>query len=133
MQATQKIRQSHRDVVLMQARASLRKGRYPVPIPPRSKRPTLEKWPNLRLTEQQLQDYFGENDNIGWLCGEPNGNLADVDLDCDAAVSLAKKFLLPTDRTQSGAVQLALSHFRIRPVLRRGQHTTGLRLHSGET
>lgn len=94
----QKIRRSHRDLVLKQARASIRKGRYIVRVPRGRKGPIDKNWHTQRITEQQIEEYFGEEHNIGWLTGECSGNLGDVDLDCRHAVFAADKFLPSTER-----------------------------------
>jgi len=91
-------KQLHRDKILKQARLSLKKGRFVVPVPAGRKGPRLTGWTNLRLKENQLTKYFGESDNVGWLLGEASGNLCDVDLDCRAAILLAKRFLPRTKR-----------------------------------
>jgi hypothetical protein len=64
------------------ARQWCARGYYPVPIPYREKGPKLENWQNLRLTAEQVPDYFnGQPQNIGVLQGEPYGS-CDIDLDC---------------------------------------------------
>ena len=68
-----------------------------VPIPHRSKRPTIEDWPNLRITEETAPGWFnGEAQNIGVLLGEASGGLADIDLDCAEAIDAAPAFLART-------------------------------------
>lgn len=101
---------SHLDRILKQARISIRKGRKVVPIPPRRKGPKLKNWTGADITEEKLKHYFGESDNLGWLTGEPSGNLVDIDLDCDAAVTLARIFLPKTDRIH-GRESRPASHY----------------------
>jgi hypothetical protein len=68
-----------------------------VPIPHRSKRPTIEDWPNLRITEETAPEWFnGEAQNIGVLLGNASGGLADIDLDCAEAIDAAPAFLART-------------------------------------
>jgi hypothetical protein len=75
----------------------LRHGWSVVPIPYRSKVPVLDGWQQLRLTEQQLDEYFNlARQNIGVLLGEPSNWLIDVDLDHALAVELAAQFLPST-------------------------------------
>jgi DNA polymerase-1 len=76
----------------------LRRGFVPVPLPARSKRPTLEKWEQLRPTAADLDTLFppGFDGNIGLLLGEPSGNLLDADLDVDEAIAAARRLLPPT-------------------------------------
>ena len=69
----------------------------PIPLPPGSKSPSLRGWQNLRLTEPDLAQYFGDPDvNIGVLLGEPSAGLIDVDLDAPGAVRLARRYLPET-------------------------------------
>lgn len=79
------------------ARGHLRHGRLVVPIPPRSKAPTLKGWQNLRIQEDDLDTYFGDGINIGILLGEPSGGFTDIDLDAKEARAVASAFLPKTD------------------------------------
>jgi hypothetical protein len=109
---------THHDRILQQARVSLRKGRYVVPVPAGRKGPLLKNWPDLRLEAEQLGEYFSPDDNIGWLTGAVSGNLVDVDLDCRAAVSLAKKFLPPTQRIHGRKGRCRSHHwYTVEPIL----------------
>jgi len=79
------------------AKASLARGWMPIPIPHRSKAPTLKDWPQLRLSTETLPAHFdGQPQNIGVLLGEPSRWLVDVDLDHPRAVELASQFLPAT-------------------------------------
>ena len=54
-------------------------------------------WPDLRITEATLGEYFnGRPQNIGLILGKASGGLVDVDLDSEEARFLAAKFLPPT-------------------------------------
>jgi hypothetical protein len=77
------------------ARLYLAKGLAPIPLLPRSKDPGYDGWPQLRLTDADLDRYFppGDAKNIGILNGEPSHNTADVDLDCPQAVRAAARLL----------------------------------------
>jgi len=75
------------------ARAYLTRGWPPVPVPFRSKAPTIPGWPELRLTEQELTDHFADASNVGVLLGEPSRGLVDIDLDAPEALALAPHFL----------------------------------------
>ena len=69
----------------------------PIPVPYRQKKPTIHGWPDLRLNDLNLADYFdGRPQNIGVILGEPSGDLTDIDLDCDEAIRLVSHFLPPT-------------------------------------
>src|SRR5262245_46547833 len=81
----------------------LGRGLAPIPLPPQSKVPDLGGWPDLRIALDDLDEYFPveEEHNLGNLNGEPSGNLADVDLDCDEAWRAAS-LLLPATGWISG-------------------------------
>ncbi|MFV0444089.1 MAG: bifunctional DNA primase/polymerase, partial [Planctomycetaceae bacterium] len=78
------------------AREYVRRGWSVVPIPYKQKRALRKGWPDLRLTADQLPEYFDQPANIGLLLGEPSGWLVDVDLDCAEALELADQYLPPT-------------------------------------
>jgi hypothetical protein len=79
------------------AQGYLARGWFPVPIAYREKGPKIPGWQNLRLTAAELPQYFnGHPANIGVLLGEPSGGLADVDLDCEETVRLARSILPET-------------------------------------
>jgi len=82
--------------ILEIAREYIKKGWSPIPIPLMSKNPVLEGWQNLRLTEETIADYFGNESNVGVLLGEPSGGLTDVDLDCPESILLSPKFIPST-------------------------------------
>jgi hypothetical protein len=90
----------------------LRHGWAPVPVRPRSKRPTLEKWEELRLTEETVADFFpiGAALNNGIILGKPSGGLVDVDLDQLEAVRAAP-FFLPQTPMVHGRPGKPRSHF----------------------
>lgn len=75
------------------------RGWSPIPIPYRSKKPTLPGWNERRLTNTDAPRYFREADqNIGVLLGAPSGGLVDIDLDSPEALALAP-FVLPQTAT----------------------------------
>jgi hypothetical protein len=79
------------------ARRYIGRGWTPVPIPPREKGPRIHDWPNLRITEDSVPQYFNEGCNIGVILGRASGGLTDLDLDCAEAIEFALKFPLATD------------------------------------
>jgi hypothetical protein len=81
---------------LKYAELYVRHGLAVVPVPPKSKRPVLDGWQNLRLTTEQLPAHFSNGANVGILCGEPSGNLVDVDCDILEALAAAAEYLPPT-------------------------------------
>ncbi|MGB4256341.1 MAG: bifunctional DNA primase/polymerase, partial [Phycisphaerae bacterium] len=83
--------------VLDAARDYLRRGWAPIPVPFRSKNPRRRGWPNLRLTEAELGNYFNcRPQNIGVLLGAPSGWLVDIDIDNRRCAELAGEHLPPT-------------------------------------
>jgi hypothetical protein len=79
------------------ARAWLKRGAAVLPLPFRSKAPTIQAWQDLRLTEQQLPEFFNsEPCNIGLLLGKPSSNLVDVDCDWPEAARIAAMLLPAT-------------------------------------
>jgi hypothetical protein len=84
------------------ARTYLRLGFAPVPIPLRSKAARLPGWPDLVVTDDQVEGLFRDG-NIGLLLGARSGGLVDVDLDAPAAVELAPDFLPATGRIHGRA------------------------------
>ena len=76
------------------ARAYLRRGWAPIPVPHQSKNPARARWQALRLTEEDLAAAFpGGPQNIGVLLGTPSSGLADIDLDVPLARLLAERCL----------------------------------------
>ena len=79
------------------ARTYVANGWSPIPVPFKTKKPILDEWQNLRLTQADIPDYFGgQPQNIGVLLGEASGGLIDIDLDALEAVELAHLFLTTT-------------------------------------
>jgi hypothetical protein len=72
------------------------RGDAVIPIPAGSKNPGRNGWESLRLTPQDIPDYWPNGQGIGLLTGEPSGWLVDVDLDVEEAVSIAGRFLPQT-------------------------------------
>ncbi len=80
-----------------------------VPIPPRTKKAVLTGWPTLRITAEQVPDYFGDASNIGIILGPASGDLADVDLDCPEALTLADRYF-PATGAETGRPSAPRSH-----------------------
>ena len=83
--------------IIEAARAYLARGWCVVPIRAREKRPTVDRWQELRLAEGHLDAHFQPGSNIGVILGAPSGWLVDVDLDSPEALQLADTFLPHTD------------------------------------
>jgi len=79
------------------ARDYLKRGWSVIPVPYRDKKPIIDAWQTLRLTEDDLPRYFAAKSNIGGLNGEPSGWRIDVDLDHPIALEIADEYLPPTD------------------------------------
>ena len=76
------------------AQAYLGLGLQPIPLPFKSKKPTLDGWSKLIVTKEALPQYFnGASQNIGGLLGAASGHLVDIDLDWPEAVELAQHLL----------------------------------------
>ncbi len=79
------------------ARAYIKRGWSPVPLQEGTKRPGLERWTELRVKLDEVDEYFDGGDNIGILTGEPSGGLTDIDLDAAEARVLADEWLPDTE------------------------------------
>ena len=80
------------------ARSYIDLGWSVVPVPFRTKFPTIKAWQNLEITKIDIPKYFdGRPQNIGVLLGEKSGGLVDIDLDSPEAVKLAPYFLPKTE------------------------------------
>lgn len=95
--------------VIEAARAYLRKGWYPVPIPAGNKGPVLPGWQQLRITEAEVSRHFGGARNIGLLLGSPSSGLIDVDV--DHAMALALTGRLPATGRVHGRGAKPRSHY----------------------
>lgn len=68
-----------------------------IPVVPRGKAPRWgDGWPNVKLTEAEIESIFGEGDNVGVILGVASGWLVDVDLDAPEAVAVADYFIPET-------------------------------------
>ena len=88
----------------------LERGLLPLPIPTREKKPNLDAWPSLRLTNQDLPKYFnGKPSNVGLILGDDYGT-TDIDLDCSEALAAAGE-LLPETAMIFGRHSKPASHY----------------------
>jgi len=78
------------------AAALIRRGVAVIPVLAGEKNPGRPGWEALRITEEEIPNYWTNGQNIGLLCGEPSDGRVDVDLDTDEAVPIAGRFLSPT-------------------------------------
>lgn len=74
----------------------IRRGAAVIPVPSGKKKPSLPGWEALRISEEEVPDYWTNGQNVGLLCGDPSGWRVDVDLDAGEAVKIAFRFLPPT-------------------------------------
>jgi hypothetical protein len=89
----------------------MQQGFSVVPVAYRSKSAYLDDWSNLRITTEDLPNYFGSKPmNIGVLLGDVSGDLVDVDLDCEEAMTLAPHFL-PSTEAVFGHMSKRRSHY----------------------
>ena len=94
---------------LAAAKEYVQRGWSTIPVPKREKAPTHSGWQNLRLKESDLKQYFSNGSNIGVLTGEASGDLVDVDLDCEEALTIADRYL-PETQLISGRRSNPRSH-----------------------
>jgi hypothetical protein len=80
-----------------------------IPVPAGEKNPRRTGWETLRITEEEIPNYWTNGQNVGLLCGEPSGGRVDVDLDPDEAVKIAGRFLPP--KLTSGRESRPHSHW----------------------
>jgi hypothetical protein len=78
------------------AAALIRRGVSVIPVPDGEKNPGRPGWEALRITEEEIPDYWYNGQNVGVLCGKPSGWRVDVDLDAGEAVKIAFRFLPAT-------------------------------------
>jgi RecA-family ATPase len=88
------------------ARAYIRRGWAPVPIPLREKGPRIKGWQRLRVAEANAAEYFNGAGNIGIILGQ---GLIDLDLDCHEAIELASR-VLPATAAVFGRPSKPCSH-----------------------
>src|SRR5919107_545952 len=78
------------------AAALIRRGAAVIPVPAGEKNPARAGWESLRISEEEIPDYWTNGQNVGLLCGEPSGWRVDVDLDAEESAKIAGRFLPPT-------------------------------------
>lgn len=78
------------------ARAYLKDGFEVIPVPAGKKGPRIKGWQELKISRQEVAEYFKARDNIGLLLGAKAAWLVDVDLDAPEAVAAAAAFLPKT-------------------------------------
>lgn len=74
----------------------IRRGVAVIPVPAGEKNPGRTGWEAMRISADEVPEYWTNGQNVGLLCGEPSGWRVDVDLDADEAVKVAGRFLPPT-------------------------------------
>jgi P4 family phage/plasmid primase-like protien len=86
--------------ILDAARETLALDVWPVPIKTGTKRPPMTGWQNLRLTVDDLAEFFSNGNNgLGWLLGISPRPIADIDVDSPEALAVARLIKGPqTDR-----------------------------------
>src|SRR5437667_8559770 len=82
------------------------RGFQPVHYPNRQKGPIRDGWPDERMTLEDVERIFNVPLNMGLiLCG-----VADIDLDCAEAVSIAPHFL-PATQFRFGRQSKRIAHY----------------------
>ena len=85
-------------------------GFSPIPVPFKSKQPSIKGWPQLIITADNVHQYFnGHPTNIGILTGTVSGGLVDVDIDDTDALRFAD-FFLPGTTCVFGRASKPRSH-----------------------
>ena len=85
-------------------------GFLPIPVPFKSKQPTIKEWTNLAITADNADQYFnGQPINIGILTGERSRGLVDIDIDDLDALKFADWFL-PESNCSFGRESKPKSH-----------------------
>ena len=51
----------------------IKRGVSVIPVPDGEKNPGRPGWEALRITEEEIPDYWCNGQNVGVLCGEPSG------------------------------------------------------------
>lgn len=82
--------------VEIDAKRYIKRGWNVVPVPRGEKGPVLEKWQELRIKADEVDEFFVGESNIGILLGEASGGLTDADMDCDEAEYVGSKLLPKT-------------------------------------
>lgn len=79
------------------AKSWLELGIQPVPLAPKSKKPSGGVgWNKLKVTMDTVDKFFADGENVGGLWGDPSNGIIDVDLDWDEASAVASFFLPET-------------------------------------
>lgn len=97
---------------------AIQRGFQPIPILTKSKKSALTGWTQLRWenkSEEEIIEQFQKWEaddlgNLGILCGEPSGDLIDVDIDHRLAARFREYFLPPTP-ARSGRAGARNSHY----------------------
>jgi hypothetical protein len=93
------------------AKSYINSGYLPIPISLTKKAPVLKEWPSLRITEQNVAEYFtAQESNLGILLGVGEEPIADVDCDCPEAI-IAAEHLLPNTAAVFGRESSLRSHY----------------------
>jgi hypothetical protein len=100
------------------ARRYLERGFAPIPLPSKSKAPSVKAWPEFRVTAAEVRSHFTKGGNVGLLLGAASGWLVDVDIDADEASLHAARFF-PKTALVSGRDSRPNSHLWFRSKLPR--------------
>lgn len=93
------------------ARGYIARGWRVAPIPRGKKAPTKPNWPDLFISSEDAEEFFGaEVLNIGVILGTASNGLTDVDLDCHEAERVADR-VLPATTAVFGRTAKPRSHF----------------------
>jgi predicted P-loop ATPase len=92
------------------ARETLALDIYPLPIKAGTKHPPMTGWQNIRITVDDLPEYFSNGNGLGWLLGINPRPIADVDIDSPEALAIAALIQGPTTDRVFGRASARASH-----------------------
>jgi hypothetical protein len=90
------------------ARRYIDRGWSVLPIAPKEKGCHIEKWQELRIRPEEVDEFFDRDSNIGILLGRASGGLTDVDLDYPEAEYVGRRLLPNTLMSGRGS---EITHF----------------------
>jgi hypothetical protein len=86
------------------ARGYIDRGWAVVPVEAGDKQTFIKDWPNLRISESEVGEWFTEDSSVGIILGDVSNGLTDVEADCDEAVYAASRLLPETLRMGRGSI-----------------------------
>jgi putative DNA primase/helicase len=91
------------------ARQMLKRGWHCIPLKPKDKKPVEAKWQERLITDDEIDQVFSSDHNIGLLLGEPSDWIVDIDCDTQEAVTAAS-LLMPDTKLSFGRESIGRAH-----------------------